>query len=208
MRRLALLLLASGVLSLGLPTGAEAAPKARKARARPKPVRPARPEAAAALGGRCPADMVRVREFCIDRWESSLVDATSGRALSPWYPPDPAALARVREVWMVERWAWGDPGASAMPLPEPPRFQLEGRVTPKAVSRGGTVPNGYLTYYAARAACQNAGKRLCREEEWVTACRGERQLEFPYGAHYLPGKCNVHRAIHPAAVLHDNASIA
>ena len=36
---------------------------------------------------RCPAEMALVRGFCIDRWESSLVDGTTGEALSPYYAP-------------------------------------------------------------------------------------------------------------------------
>ena len=151
--------------------------------------------------------MALVSGFCIDRWEASLVDRKSGRALSPYYPPQPAALSRVREVWLVERSRTGDPGARGLPLPELPSFQLSERYEPMAVSRPGVVPQGYLTYHAAKSACQAAGKRLCKEEEWTLACRGRVGTKFPYGAHYVPGRCNVHRALHPAAVLHDNASM-
>ncbi|MBK8995522.1 MAG: SUMF1/EgtB/PvdO family nonheme iron enzyme [Myxococcales bacterium] len=155
----------------------------------------------------CPAEMAAVRGFCIDRWEASLIDRRSRRPLSPYYPPQPKALGRVREVWLVERERAGEPGARRMPLPEPPSVQLEGSYEPVAVSRPGTVPHGYLTYHAARNACQAAGKRLCSEAEWVTACRGRADTKFPYGAHYVAGRCNVFRALHPAAVLHGNASM-
>lgn len=201
MRRFAGILIAPLLLSVAVGgaaprKGLRRAPSAQRA-----------PAAQRVRAGGCPADMLRVRGFCIDRYEASLVERTTGRALSPWYPPDKKQLTRIREVWLTERRAWGDPGASAMPLPEPPSFQLTEKFEPKAVSRAHSVPSGYLSYYTARTACRNAGKRLCSEDEWVTACRGEQQSKFPYGAHYLAGKCNVHRAIHPGAVLHDNASV-
>ena len=60
---------------------------------------------------------------------------------------------------------------------------------------------------AAERACERAGKRLCAEEEWVVACRGQKNRKFPYGEAYVDGKCNVYRATHPARVLHGNASI-
>ncbi len=178
------------------------------ASAKPGPDVPGRAARAAGTAKRaCPVEMASVRGFCIDRWEASLVERKSRRALSPYYPPQPKALARVREVWLVERERAGDPGARRMPLPELPSFQLEESFDTLAVSRPGVVPQGYLTYHAARNACQAAGKRLCSEEEWVAACRGRADTKFPYGAHYAAGRCNVFRALHPAAVLHGNASM-
>ena len=136
-----------------------------------------------------------------------MVDAKTGRELSPYYPPQPKLFARIREVWEIERHNLGDTSAQAMPLPDPPLWQLSERFSARAVSRPGRVPHGYLTHHVARAACEAAGKRLCTEEEWVSACRGARDTKFPYGAHYVAGRCNVHRAIHPGAILHGNASL-
>jgi formylglycine-generating enzyme required for sulfatase activity len=136
-----------------------------------------------------------------------MVDAKTGRALSPYYPPSPRGLARIRSVWQVERFNLGDPGAVEMPLPDLPAWQEHERFRAKAVSRPGVVPQGYLTFYSARRACVAAGKRLCTEDEWVAACRGERDRRFPYGANYVAGRCNVFRAMHPAAVLHGSASV-
>jgi formylglycine-generating enzyme required for sulfatase activity len=48
---------------------------------------------------------------------------------------------------------------------------------------------------------------LCTLDEFVTACRGEDDLAFPYGDTYADGVCNVWREEHPAAVLHGNASV-
>jgi sulfatase modifying factor 1 len=166
----------------------------------------ATPGSPPALVRGCPAEMARVQSYCIDRWEVSLVDRKTRAALSPFYPPQWRLLRRVREVWKLERHNFGDEAARSMPLPELPPVQTRGAFEPMAVSRPGLVPQGYLSYHLARSACHNAGKRLCSEEEWTTACRGARQTIFPYGSQYQPLRCNVHRELHPAYVLHGDSS--
>jgi hypothetical protein len=156
---------------------------------------------------KCPAEMVRVQSFCVDRWEASLVDLKSGRSLSLYYPPNPKLVQRLYSVWEIERRSLGDAGAQSFPVPEPPAWQKIEKFSPRAVSRSGVVPSGYLSYYTAKTACTNAGKRLCSEDEWKLACRGRANRKFPYGANYEVGRCNVFRALHAAAVLHGNASI-
>jgi formylglycine-generating enzyme required for sulfatase activity len=89
-----------------------------------------------------------------------------------------------------------------MPLPDLPLWQVTHDYSPRAVSRKSVVPQGYLTYYLARGACEAAGKRLCTRQEWVRACKGEGRIKFPYGDVYQRGKCNVDRLMHPAVVLH------
>jgi len=155
----------------------------------------------------CPASMVRVKDYCIDRFEVSMVDKKTGEPLSPYYPPQPVLLRRVREVWQTERFEEGSEGASRMPLPDLSDWQATHRFKPRAVSVGGVVPQGYLSYYTAKEACENAGKRLCTHDEWVTACEGAHPTRFPYGEHFDRSKCNVYRYYHPAFVLHDNSSI-
>jgi formylglycine-generating enzyme len=154
----------------------------------------------------CPSEMVKVSDYCIDRWEASLVEAQTSSPLSPYYPPHPRLLARVHAVWQIERALLGDESARAMPLPLVPSAQ-RGDFSIKAVSAGGVVPQGYLSYHLARRACEAAGKRLCSEQEWTRACRGARQLKYPYGSHYVAGRCNIRRALHPAQVLHGSSSI-
>lgn len=155
----------------------------------------------------CPAEMARVGDFCIDRWEVSLLDRRTREPLSPYYPPHPKMLRRVREVWEIERRNFGDESARAMPLPELPRIQQEGDFEPVAVSRPGVIPQGYLSFPLAKRVCENAGKRLCSEEEWTTACKGARHTQYPYGGNYFRFTCNVHRLSHPAFVLHGDASL-
>ena len=160
-----------------------------------------------AAPARCPSEMVDVGAFCIDRWEASMVDVKSGQALSPYYPPEPRLLRAVRDYWVLARFEVGDEAARRMPLPDLPLHQLSGRFEPRATSRSGVVPQAYLSYPMAKKACSNAGKRLCRKEEWLLACRGQHATKFPYGVAYVQGKCNVFRSLHPAALLHKNASI-
>jgi hypothetical protein len=136
-----------------------------------------------------------------------MVDHKTGKALSPYYPPHPNLVASVVRLWEVERSQVGDPAARQMPLPPLPEVQRNPGFTPRAVSRAGVVPQGYLSYSLADLACKNAGKRLCTEDEWVTACRGARQTKFPYGEKFELGTCNVYRYYHPAFLLHGNSSV-
>jgi formylglycine-generating enzyme required for sulfatase activity len=59
-----------------------------------------------------------------------------------------------------------------------------------AVSRRGVLPQAYISGLEARAACENAGKRLCTPEEWQRACVGKRPTKYPYGDDEVPGRCN------------------
>ncbi len=154
----------------------------------------------------CPAEMVRVRNFCVDRWEISTVDSARGQPLSPYYPPEPKLLHGIRLNWEIERRNVGDARARELPLPALPEAQLmRTDYKPRAVSRSGQIPQAYLSYGLAKRACEAAGKRLCTEEEWITACEGRQARKFPYGETFEAGRCNVYRLLHPAAVLHAGA---
>lgn len=191
LRKLCILASTAAALALGL--GGDP----RQAGAEPTPA-PARG---------CPADMVRIAQYCVDRWEMSAVDKASGVALSPYYPPSPGLTSEVWRGWLIERGELGDEAARAMPLPPLGALQRRGRFEVKAVSRPGVVPQSYLSQVLARRACENAGKRLCTKDEWVNACKGKTQRKHPYGEAYKQGVCNVYRFIHPASVLHGSASL-
>ena len=165
------------------------------------------PRAGAVAARRCSPDMVHVHSFCIDRWEVHTVDAASGEALSPYYPPSSKLAASVRDTWLCEQSTLGNAVARSLPLPELSSFQREHSFEPRAVSEASVVPQGYLSYYTARKACENAHKRMCTKEEWLTACRGQKETQFPYGDTFRAGRCNVHRAIHPGYVLHASSSV-
>jgi len=161
---------------------------------------------AAAKSRACPAEMAQVSGYCIDRWEAHTVDHATGQPLSPFYPPEPRLLETVFQYWSVEAGRVGNERARSFALPPLPDHQ-RGAFSPRAVSAPGRLPQGYMTYFSAKKSCENAGKRLCSEEEWVRACRGNKRSQFPYGGTYLPGRCNVHRALHPAYELHGNSSL-
>ena len=170
----------------------------------PSPV----PSVALNLSRRCPPEMVDVKgQFCIDRWEASLVDSKSGRDFSPYYSPDPQKAKKAREFWENERMNLGSAHARSLDLPDLPEWQTLAGTQPMAVSKPGRVPNGYLDGNTAEHACERAGKRLCTTEEWTTACRGETNCAFPYGEQYEHGTCNVFREAHPAVILHGDASM-
>src|SRR5690606_20372255 len=137
--------------------------------------------------------------FCIDRFEVSLVDAKSGRELSPHFPP-----SRLQTKALYDLWASRAPSSRRalgreIPVPTPPSFQLVEDFAPRAVSVRGRMPAGYLSRTLSETACRNAGKRLCTRDEWVRACRGEGNTKYPYGDEYQEGSCNVHRKSHPAS---------
>jgi formylglycine-generating enzyme required for sulfatase activity len=95
-------------------------------------------------------------EYCIDRFEASLVEIVGRGRARPWSPFAP---------------------------PEPGRRY-------RAVSRGGVIPQAYMSQLAARAACEHAGKRLCSATEWQRACRGPEPTVYPYGDEYIRERCN------------------
>jgi formylglycine-generating enzyme required for sulfatase activity len=109
--------------------------------------------------------------------------------------------------WVMGRMRVGGVHARSFPMPLLPQWQRGQKLEFLAVPRMGARPNGYLTGLAAESACTAAGKRLCSLTEFVTACRGEDDTQFPYGDTFVDGACNVFREAHPAAILHGNASV-
>jgi sulfatase modifying factor 1 len=125
--------------------------------------------------------MVRVHGFCIDRWEATMVDAATAEPLSPYYPPEPRLLREVWQAWDVDRVQFGTEGARAMPIPEISEWERSHSFHARAISVPSAVPQAYVAYPVAKRACEAAGKRLCTEDEWVTACKGDKGAKFPYG---------------------------
>jgi len=153
--------------------------------------------------------MVDVRgSFCIDRFESTLVDKKTGNKLSPYYHPSPEVTRREYERWQRARADAKTDEGRRYEVPPPDEWELDAvRFEPVAQVETDVTPNGYMSAEVAQRACENAGKRLCSDEEWVTACRGEHNTKFPYGHFYEEGRCNVFRATHPARILHGDASM-
>lgn len=158
----------------------------------------------------CPEEMLLVpskRPVCVDRWEAILVDKSTGERLSPHYPVNRKLAIKLEADWQEKRKTLGNAQAREMPVPPLPAWQRENDPEPVAISRANQIPNGYLSGEVARRACENAGKRLCIREEWVRACRGAKDRQYPYGDSYKQGVCNVFRSSHPAGVLHDDPSM-
>ncbi|MBL8721821.1 MAG: SUMF1/EgtB/PvdO family nonheme iron enzyme [Myxococcales bacterium] len=72
----------------------------------------------------------------------------------------------------------------------------------RAVSKPGVVPQAYVTFHEARRACEAAQKRLCRADEWKTACKGPANKTWPYGAVHKPGTCVDSGRTSPLGVLY------
>jgi formylglycine-generating enzyme required for sulfatase activity len=145
--------------------------------------------------------------FCIDRYEAMLVDAETAARIPPYYAPSRRAAQQTAKMWEQLRFQMGGPQAQAEPLPTLPAWMLARDFEPKAVARKAVRPNGHTSGEQAIVACRHAGKRLCRGDEWRIACGGEQGWQFPYGADYEQGGCNVFREAHPAMELHDDPSI-
>lgn len=155
----------------------------------------------------CPTEMVFIpapKPFCIDRWEDILVDKATGNRLSPYYPVDRALAQKLASQWEAKRGTMGTDEGKAIAVPPLSTWQRSTDADPMAVSKPGETPNGYVSGKVAQRACENAGKRLCKHDEWVRACRGRADRQFPYGDKHEQGKCNMFRSTHPGAVLHDD----
>lgn len=70
----------------------------------------------------------------------------------------------------------------------------------RAVSVQGVYPQGYISGREAAAACRASGKRLCKPQEWRTACKGPEGLQYGYANERSPGTCN-DRGRSPIGVL-------
>lgn len=116
----------------------------------------------------------------------------------------------------------GTPAVAEVPTPEPANAPsmvksntekgafyidaFEGSIASngKAATLPGVIP-AQASWFDAKAACEKAGKRLCTEEEWVSACSGEPAIDnnnnnffadddvegrmYPYGFFYEKGAC-------------------
>jgi hypothetical protein len=129
----------------------------------------------------------------------------TGRAEAPGEGRCPPGMLPVEafcvdryEAFVVEVLADGVTTAPLSPFHNPGTRRI------RALSVAGAIPQGYISGRQAGAACAEAGKRLCTNQEWLRACRGPSNLTFPYGNTRMTGVCNDHRAVHPAVELFPN----
>lgn len=85
-------------------------------------------------------------------------------------------------------------------------YQHPGDAEIRAVAIPGAVPQGYIDGIRAERACVASGKRLCTDVEWLRACRGVDEWQYPYGPDREDGRCNDARARHPAVELFPDAA--
>lgn len=59
-------------------------------------------------------------------------------------------------------------------------------------NKRGVKPQSWMTWYDAKNACEQQGKRLCTRPEWTFACEGPMMQPYPYGDGYHRDKtaCN------------------
>ena len=78
-----------------------------------------------------------------------------------------------------------------------------------AQSVEGVAPWNEVAWDDAQAACEAAGKSLCTEEQWITACDGRfglgKEREFSYGDDFTPGQCNDSNTEQPPAPVNCGA---
>lgn len=166
------------VTSMVLPGDASAQPAPRAER----PARPARAPKKAAASERQPAKR-RVEK------------KATGPAAAPKKPrgpvPCPADMVSVRGRFCIDRYEAYVvemlPGGAVRR--HSPFHPVDGKKV-KAMNARGRMPQAYISRDQAERACQNAGKRLCTDEEWVTACKGKKPTTYPYGEDHLPKRCN------------------
>ena len=51
-------------------------------------------------------------------------------------------------------------------------------------------PKFNLTWEEAKKTCENAGKRLCTDDEWTYACQGAPLYKYSYGRDFIKEDCN------------------
>ncbi len=102
----------------------------------------------------CKDCMVRVDDYCIDRFEDSVIPIVQRNGiLVPETSPHPYGVATGSDPTLI----------------------LKASVAPNSFPQSG------ISQIQADMACKNAGKRLCTLREWVKACVGPDNLTYPYG---------------------------
>jgi formylglycine-generating enzyme required for sulfatase activity len=146
----------------------------------------------------CGQGLLNAQSKTAPQRNAKAVPAGATKVETPSCPPEMAAVGDVcidrYEAHLVRRQADGTLA------PHPPHARpLDGVFVAK--SSAGVRPQAYISRIEAESACANAEKRLCSVTEWHRACRGEHDTTYPYGASFVPGRCNVGRP-HLLSILH------
>ena len=103
----------------------------------------------------------------------------------------PSEMASIHGQFCIDRWEayTVELGADAEERKHSP-FEPVANLAVRAKSAAGRLPQGYISRDEAAEACKHAGKRLCTDEEWLTACKGKKPTVYPYGDEWQAGRCN------------------
>jgi formylglycine-generating enzyme required for sulfatase activity len=96
----------------------------------------------------CPADMVKVGDFCIDKYEAHVVDSNG-----------------IPKGTSGDDYPCSDNGNDCSD-PSQPNNMIFVR------SVAGVTPSAFITWFQAQQACANVGKRLPTNAEWQMAAAG------------------------------------
>lgn len=145
---------------------------------------------------------------CAERFEPKDDDVPTGITSVdglPGTPCESGAMVLVTgaagEQFCIDRFeASIDSGAlgNAMQGTSDVDLSLDGSTHAEARLNLGALPRTGLSWYQAKAACENAGKRLCTLAEWERACRGPESWLYPYGDDVQDTTCNGFFSYYPA----------
>lgn len=107
-------------------------------------------------------------------------------------PAEMTAVTRIKASFCVDRFEGSlERVTQGGRSPWPHNESIDGREREfVAVSVKGRRPQGYISGDQAAKVCGAAGKRLCANDEWVTACRGPEVTKYPYGNKRTANTCN------------------
>ncbi len=108
-------------------------------------------------------------------------------------PTEMALVRRAQSAYCIDRYEGTIALRSSDGSEKPHRGNkrvdgLESKIVARSVR--GKMPQGYISGKQAAVACERAGKRLCENDEWVTACRGSTRSVYPYGDKRRKNICN------------------
>ncbi len=105
----------------------------------------------------------------------------------------PAGMASIDGRFCVDRYEASlvEILPSGETQPYPYYLGMEGHDV-RAVSVPGVKPQAHISEKQATEACRASGKRLCKPQEWRTACMGPEKTTWGYGADKEDRRCNDH----------------
>jgi len=113
------------------------------------------------------------------------------RVIAPSRPsPCPADMEAIEGKFCVDRFEAStvEVRGDGSTVPHSPFAPVTG-LRVRAVSKKAVYPQAYISRNEAEAACKEANKRLCTDNEWLTACKGPSGTTFPYGNARKAGYC-------------------